>query len=205
MKFSTLYADPPWRYRNWSKAGEWKNASRHYECLTLEAIANLPVGDLAADGCALFLWVTGPFLMPEKLTLGAEAPAAFLARSWGFTHYSGAAFTWAKRTPTDRAWHFGAGYWSRKNTESCLLFTRGTVKRLARNVPELVIAPRSRHSEKPEEVASRIERLVGGPYCELFARQVRNGWTCLGNEIDGLDLRAAIQRLADQPTLELAL
>lgn len=202
MRFSVIYADPCWQYRNWNKAGERKNAVRHYSCLTVEQIAAFPVDRLAADDCALFLWVTGPFLMPLDLRKSLDAPAALVARSWGFSHYGGKAFSWAKRTPTDRTWHFGAGYWSRKNTEDCLLFTKGSPKRLSASVPELVVAPRGRHSEKPREVHDRIERLVAGPYCELFAREARPGWTTLGNEIDGLDLAEAIRRLADQPWLE---
>jgi len=43
-------------------------------------------------------------------------------------------------------------------------------KRLDRNVRELVIAHRREHSRKPEEIYDRIERLVPGPYLELFSR-----------------------------------
>jgi N6-adenosine-specific RNA methylase IME4 len=33
-------------------------------------------------------------------------------------------------------------------------------------------------------IHERIERLVAGPYCELFARQTRPNWDCWGNEIE---------------------
>jgi hypothetical protein len=47
-----------------------------------------------------------------------------------------------------------------------------------------VIAERRReHSRKPDAIHERIERLVAGPYLELFARRVVPGWTCWGNEI----------------------
>jgi N6-adenosine-specific RNA methylase IME4 len=36
------------------------------------------------------------------------------------------------------------------------------------------------HSRKPDEAYEGIERLVEGPYIELFARQQRRGWTSLG-------------------------
>ncbi len=63
-----------------------------------------------------------------------------------------------------------------------------------------VIAPMTRHSEKPEEVQDRIERLVSGPYLELFARRRREGWATVGNELDGLDIRESLARLAaDEP------
>ena len=49
---------------------------------------------------------------------------------------------------------------------------------------ELIVSPRRKHSQKPDEQYERIERLVDGPYLELFARQRRPGWTAWGNEID---------------------
>jgi N6-adenosine-specific RNA methylase IME4 len=54
-------------------------------------------------------------------------------------------------------------------------------------VRELVIAPRREHSRKPDEVAAGTERLVAGPYLELFARETRPGWTSWGNEVTKFD------------------
>lgn len=81
------------------------------------------------------------------------------------------------------------------NTEPCLLFTRGKPSRKARNVRQLVIAPVGEHSAKPEKIYPRIEALTGSSYIELFARKTRAGWTSLGNEIDGLDLRESIPKI----------
>jgi N6-adenosine-specific RNA methylase IME4 len=84
----------------------------------------------------------------------------------------------------------GMGYATRTNTEYVLLAQRGTPRRLNNDVHQVVMAPRREHSEKPEEVARRIERLYPGPYLELFARHERKGWTTWGNELkpyDGLD------------------
>jgi N6-adenosine-specific RNA methylase IME4 len=49
-------------------------------------------------------------------------------------------------------------------------------------VPKLLIAPRREHSRKPDETYSRIERLLPGPYLELFARQSRPGWDGFGDQ-----------------------
>jgi N6-adenosine-specific RNA methylase IME4 len=76
----------------------------------------------------------------------------------------------------------GLGYWTRANTEPCLLATRGKPKRLNADVRQLIIEPRREHSRKPDCVHSRIERLVAGPYLELFARAPRKGWDVWGNE-----------------------
>jgi MT-A70 len=47
-------------------------------------------------------------------------------------------------------------------------------------VRELIVSPRRKHSQKPDEQYERIERLVDGPYFEMIARQRRPGWTAWG-------------------------
>ena len=64
----------------------------------------------------------------------------------------------------------------------CLLATRGNPRRLNMDVRQAIIEPRREHSRKPGCVYERIERLVEGPYLELFARTTRPGWTACGNE-----------------------
>ena len=62
-KFGAIYADPPWSFRNWSAKGTGRNAISHYDCLDFKALASLPIADLAAENCALFLWATDPLLI----------------------------------------------------------------------------------------------------------------------------------------------
>ena len=57
-KYGVIYADPPWSFRNWSAKGTGRNAISHYNCLDFPALASLPIADLVADNCALFLWAT---------------------------------------------------------------------------------------------------------------------------------------------------
>ena len=64
----------------------------------------------------------------------------------------------------------------------CLLPRRRHPKRRAGDVPKLLIAPRREHSRKPDETYERIERLLAGPYLELFARRSRAGWDGLGQQ-----------------------
>lgn len=89
-QFAAILADPPWRFKSNSTARPGRNAMGHYECMTVEEISALPVGELAAPDSALFLWITGPFL-----ALGAHLP---LMRAWGFKP-SGMGFVWIKLNP----------------------------------------------------------------------------------------------------------
>ena len=61
----------------------------------------------------------------------------------------------------------------------------GHPKRVAKNVKQIVMAHRGRHSEKPTEVRDRIVQLMGDlTRIELFARIKVDGWDAWGNEID---------------------
>jgi N6-adenosine-specific RNA methylase IME4 len=172
-KYGAIHADPAWWFRNWSAKGTGRNAVSHYDCLPFETLAALPVRDLAADNCALFLWAVDPLL--DK--------AFELMRAWGF-EYKTVGFYWVKSNARSDGFFTGLGYWTRANPEQCLLGTRGKPRRLGKDVPKLVIEPRREHSRKPDQARERIERLVSGPYLELFARETRAGWDCWGNEID---------------------
>ena len=141
--------------------------------MTQAEIEALPIEALAADDCALFMWAVMPQL-PEALRVIA---------AWGFT-YKTCAFVWVKETKDGGNFATGMGYWTRANAELCLLATRGSPRRINADVHQVVFAPRLQHSRKPDEVYGRIERLLGGPYVELFARQQREGWHAWGNEVE---------------------
>lgn len=169
--YGAIYADPSWQFRVWNRdTGLGRSAEAHYRTMPLDEIKALPVASLAAKDCCLFLWSVCSML-PEALAVGA---------AWNF-QFKTVAFDWAKLTKHGK-WHMGMGYWSRQNTELCLLFTCGKPKRLSRSVRQLVVSPVREHSRKPDEVYERIEQLVAGPYIELFARQARVGWDNWGLE-----------------------
>ena len=183
-KYGAILADPPWGFKVWS-GPEKKVASRGtvapYNTMEMDDIAALPVADLAAEDCTLFMWIVWP-TMPEAIRI---------IDSWGFT-YKTCAFTWMKADPyrlfaLQEDVYMGLGYWTRANSEVCLLATRGNPKRRDNSVRQGIISPRREHSRKPDCVYERIERLVDGPYLELFARTTRPGWDSWGNEVGKFD------------------
>jgi ParB/RepB/Spo0J family partition protein len=169
-KYNIIYADPPWQY--W-EGGE-KNQSKHYPTMTIEEIKNLPVQDLSADNCILFLWATSPML-PEAIEV---------MKAWGFS-YSTVGFVWVKSLKDGTGFAFGLGQWTRTNAEYCLIGTKGHIERKDASIPQIVYAPREEHSKKPDIVRNLIVKLVGDlPRIELFARQKTEGWAVWGNEIN---------------------
>ncbi|MEG0049578.1 MAG: MT-A70 family methyltransferase [Clostridia bacterium] len=186
MKFPILYCDPPWAYKVYSKKGQGRSAENHYHTMDIEDIYNLDVPGIAADDCVLFLWVTFPCLLEGLETI----------KRWGFA-YKTLGFCWVKRCKkqTDK-WFWGLGFWTRANPELCIIATKGSPKRLSKAVHSVIDTPIEGHSKKPDEVRRRIVELMGDiPRAELFARQQYDGWVCMGNEIDGLDIREAIEKV----------
>ncbi len=76
------------------------------------------------------------------------------------------------------------GYWTRNGAEVCLLAVCGTPPRRSFGVRQVITARPREHSRKPEGIYKRIEALVPGPYCELFARHQRIGWDAWGDEVE---------------------
>lgn len=164
-RYGAILADPPWSWVPWSKKGIGNRAAdKHYDTLDFDSLTRLPVNLLAAENCALFLWAVDSHL----------DQAISLLNLWEFT-YKTIAFIWVKPS-------IGLGKWTRKEAEVCLLATRGKPRCLAHDVRQVINAPRREHSRKPDEIYGRIERLVSGPYLEMFARQRRDGWDSWGLE-----------------------
>ncbi len=177
--FGAILADPPWQFKSlWGTATGPGNRNATYQTMDIPQLKVMNVADLAAPDCALFIW--GIWILMPRIFEIIEA--------WGF-EYKSCAFLWMKANAKqiemfrdDSDVQMGLGYWTRSNSEPCLLATRGSPQRLNKNIRQGIIEPRREHSRKPECVHDRIEGLVAGPYLELFSRQRREGWTVWGNE-----------------------
>ena len=146
-KYSIIYADPPWAYRTYSKKGQGRSAESHYPTMCIEDIKALPVGELAAKDCALFLWITFPCLCEALEVLTA----------WGFS-YKTVAFVWVKQNRRNDDLFTGMGYWTRANAEICILATKGHPKRVDAGVRQVILSHIEEHSKKPDEARERIVR-----------------------------------------------
>lgn len=210
-RYDIIYADPPWNFENYSELGEDRNAKSWYDCMSIKELFALPVADLAAPDCALFLWVTDP-----TLDQGIE-----LLRAWGFKYVT-VAFQWVKlnklvgdrrEVNLDKDVFMSTGYYSRANPEmvligstgtpevlsdiiskdgvdisegyTILLGKRGAPQRKSASVRQTVFAPIGMHSEKPLVFRSEIERLMKGKRrVELFCRHTETKeWDAWGNQV----------------------
>ena len=167
--YGVIYADPAWVYRDKALAGR-RGAGCKYQLTSMKDMCKLPVAELAASDCALFMWVTMPQL----------ANGLRLMDAWGFTFKTNA-FTWIKRTKNAKMF-WGMGRYTRANAELCILGTRGKPKRVSAGVHSVIESPIGPHSRKPQEARDRIVSLLGDiPRIELFARGSSDGFDAWGN------------------------
>jgi len=162
-KFRCIYADPPWSYDNQETRASTDN---HYGTMTVEQICEEPVLELAADDAHLHLWTTNAFLFDARAVMAA----------WGFTYKS--CFVWVKN-------QMGIGNYWRVSHEFMLLGVRGNATNfLANDQMSWICTDRTKHSRKPREVRQMVEKVSPGPYLEMYGREVIDGWTVYGNQIE---------------------
>jgi N6-adenosine-specific RNA methylase IME4 len=174
--FSTVLADPPWRFQNRTgkMAPEHRRLSR-YDTITLDEIMEMEVESRAADTAHLYLW-TPNALLPDALKV---------MEAWGFTYKSN--LIWHKVRKDGGSDGRGVGFYFRNVTEVLLFGVRGKNARTAgpgRRQVNMMETRKREHSRKPDEQYEIIEACSAGPYLELFARGERNGWAGWGNQAD---------------------
>lgn len=179
MKYKVILADPPWHFENYAADepgmmhDRSRGANRYYPTMTIDDICALSIP--ADDNSVLFMWACWP-LLPEALRV---------ISAWGF-EYKTLAWVWVKANESGFGHHMGMGYYTRANSEPCLLATRGNPRKPEdRGILSLIYASVMAHSRKPEDQYRKIESLYPeGPYLELFARRPRAGWHVWGNEVN---------------------
>lgn len=178
--FGAALLDPAWGFRTFSGDDRVPTlAADPYPTMTLDEMKALPVAEVMAPDSLMVMWVVSSHI-PQAIEL---------ATHWTFT-YRSLGPIWIKDRHADQVEMFGdgpicelgMGYWFRQQAEIALVFGRGSPKRLNADVRQVIAAPRREHSRKPDGIHARIERLVGGPYLEMFGRQERAGWAVWGNE-----------------------
>src|SRR5208337_1254234 len=166
-KFNIILADPPYAY-TFGKSNT-RVIENHYPTQTLEELAALPVENICADDCVLFLWTP-----PPKLIEGLQ-----LLQRWGFSYKTSAVWNKLK---------VGMGYYFRIQHEYLLVGTRGNPQTPdpAARPPSIFESSRTDHSEKPAIVYELIEAMYPtAKKIELYARgRPRKKWAAWGNEVE---------------------
>ena len=143
------------------------------------------INKISEDNAHLYMWVTNNFLQDGLAVM----------KSWGFRYIT--KITWYKQGK------IGLGQYFRGITEDCLFGVKGVLpyKKLNGKRQQGVtgfIAPRGRHSEKPERMKKMIEKVSHPSFVEIFARPSKIVdifaepdllWDYIGNEINGVNVK----------------
>ncbi len=177
-KFSTILADPPWRFQNRTGkvSPEHKRLVR-YPTMTLKEICEMPVASHSGENSHLYLWVPNA-LLPDGLEV---------MKAWGFQYKTN--LIWFKTRKDGGPDGRGVGFYFRNVTEVLLFGVKGRLRTLqpGRSQVNLLSHRKREHSRKPAEFYDLIEACSPGPYLELFARGRIEGWTPWGNQVDSYE------------------
>lgn len=165
MLFHTILADPPWKY---GKGWGW-GAGEYYNLMTIDEIIQLPVPSITAANAHLYLWSPNGLVPKAILTLEA----------WGFVYKT--MITWVKSRSI-------FGYYFKGHTEQLLFGVKGSLPVNDRTLTTKLEGQVRRHSQKPESTYKMIEKASPEPRIEMFAREQRDYWYCIGSSITGNDI-----------------
>lgn len=158
--YGTLVIDPGWTY-----AQQSPRVKPPYGLMSLEAIKNLPIRNIAAENSHIYLWVTSAFV----------AEGVDVLRGWGFKYKT--SLVWAK-------FQIGLGNYFRNSHELILFGVRGRLPLLRKDLRTWFLASRRQHSRKPDEFYELAEKASPGPRIDIFSREKRIGWDQWGNQTD---------------------
>ncbi|MDO8684846.1 MAG: MT-A70 family methyltransferase [Armatimonadota bacterium] len=206
-KYDLLYLDPPWFYnkRNNANTRYGGGAGIHYPLMKTKDICAMPIPDMMADRCLVFMWGCFPkdaefhkVLKAWNLTfvsigllwvkLNKSGRVIYVPKNTAIDSHGN--FTNKKSIVLDGGTQFGTGFYAKSNAEPCWLARKGRTYKPCRNdISNLVFAPHTGvHSEKPAEVRDRISMMYPDlRKAEVFARHTSSGWDSYGNEVGKLD------------------
>jgi N6-adenosine-specific RNA methylase IME4 len=140
-----------------------------YKTITLEEIKSIPINKIANIGCHVYCWTTNKFLNDTFK----------IFKSWGVNYHL--TLVWTK--PSFIAPAMGYQF----ATEFLLLgfYQKPMLKFKKIGLKNWINTPqtRNKHSKKPKEFYTLIDKMSPSPKLEMFARDKKDGWDYWGDEV----------------------
>tara|TARA_Y100000310_G_C20697691_1_gene826919 strand:+ start:5930 stop:6481 length:552 start_codon:yes stop_codon:yes gene_type:complete len=178
LKFNVIVVDPPWQQGKTGRRSSRPNqeATLSYNSMPMTDIAKLPIQSISMEQSVCFLWTTQKFLRHSYA----------IVEDWGFTPRW--TLTWDKGNGmTLQGFHL--------RTEFIIFSSRGYLPTFlaGKAMPTLITEHTSRqHSIKPDRFYE-LAAMFGDYRVDIFARQYREDWYCIGNELTGNDIRKDLE------------
>jgi N6-adenosine-specific RNA methylase IME4 len=220
-KFHVICIDPPWGFSDPLTMSEVaRGASSQYPVLNFDELKKLKVSDLANQDALIAIWtpssllqegldllksfnfrqtqmivwnktVKDPFKNIKNKLKSNDYNKSFIDESFNNINYNDIL-------------GFGMGRLWRNCHEVALIGVRGKIYQHLKNKSQRTVHfhPNEKHSKKPEYLQDQLDLMFPDDdikKLEIFARRVKPGWTCIGNEVcSGEDIRDSIEKLLVQ-------
>ena len=226
MKFNCLVMDPPWSFDDELKQDKTKRgASSNYSVLDNSEIEKINIESIVEKDAILALWTPS-----SLLDIGFRCINNYgfeLKQTWIWVKTKqdpkeilkkNISKVLKNKNHTDKdilnevdnfdlndSLNFFMGRTFRQTHEVVLIGTRGKCSKFVQDKSQRsvhIYPAMKKHSEKPEELQNRLEKIFPSfsKRLELFARRQRTNWTCVGNELPPHDdIRDSIIRLNALP------
>lgn len=222
MRFQIIVADPPWGgWKDNLKMSDVKRGAKaNYSIMSTQDICSLSIKDISdPDGAILVLWVPSSMLQDgldvmkswgfrQTQTLiwakTKKEPLYKLSKSIKKILKQDTSITIDNLLDNfnyNELLSFGMGRLYRQSHELCLVGINNTkiYKQLNnKSQRSIIFSSNMRHSSKPELLQDTLDKMFPNILnkLELFARRVRTGWICIGNEVcNGEDIKVSLSKL----------
>lgn len=223
--FDIILMDPPYSFLDKlnNKDDIKRSAAANYSTMSFDELKELKIKELASkDGAILCLWVPSS-LLPEGLKLMEsygfimkqtyiwnkikkeplkELFSTFKTKLKDLKSLKDVATLFNTTYDLNKCLSFGMGHLFRQTHEICLIgiSNKKLYKKLKNKSQRSVcMAFNEKHSQKPDDLHKSLELMFSdSKKIELFSRKERDGWTTLGNHLDGKDINVSIQEVLDK-------
>lgn len=218
-KYNIICIDCPWTFSDKLDMSEVaRGAESQYPVLNIEELKKLKILELAADDAMIVSWTPSSLLEEgldllkrwgfnhkqiiiwNKLVKDPFKSIKSKIKNSDLTNKSEIDTIFNNFNYNDIL-GFGMGRLWRNCHEMALVGTRGKIYKHLKNKSQRTVHfhMNEKHSKKPENLQDQLELMFPDPNLnklEIFARRVRPGWTCIGNEVSsGEDIRESIDKL----------
>lgn len=218
-KFNLICIDCPWTFSDKLDMSEVaRGAESQYPVLNIQELKKLKIAELSADDALIVSW-TPSSLLQEGLDLlklwGFQHKQMIVWNKTVKDPFKSLKnklknIDLSNKASVDQVFDafnyqemlgFGMGRLWRNCHEVALVGTKGKIYKHLKNKSQRTVHfhANEKHSKKPENIQDQLELMFPDQNLnklEIFARRIRPGWTCIGNEVSsGEDIRESIDKL----------
>ena len=174
-KYNIIYTDPPWNQTkgNSRKCRPNQGKELDYPTCSMDEIQNIhrQIMDLCNKQHNVFMWAIDKYLHETEIMMDELGYALHARIIWDKCNGIAPAFT-VRYSHEYILWFYKKG-----NILMPCENQRGKYTTVLRE-------PSSKHSKKPVCAYEMLESMFpNAPKLEMFARDIRDGWDCWGNEV----------------------